>query len=388
MRMDADVLIVGGGPAGLCAAIALARQGISSIVFEAGTLPQSKVCGQGLMPTGWRILKSLGVADRVPAEHSCALRGVRYVARNGAVAEAAFAEGAGRGMRRETLSAALLARAAECSAVAILKNTRVNSIICNTDSIFLSTVENKTYAGRLLIGADGLRSAVRRWRGLEDSGRRAWRWGARQHFAIAPWSGFVEVYAADGLEVYVTPASAGETELAFLWDATRFHLRGGIAGMREQLLAPFPALRARLQGVASTDLIAAVGPLAQRSRAVIGQRTALIGDASGYIDACTGEGLSLAFEQALALADALASGRRGDDFEADALQAYARSHRRLTRNYRWLTPVVRALIQRRRLWNLSVAVLGRWPTLFRRLLSWNMGAGRKLLVETKAAVAN
>jgi len=209
-------------------------------------------------------------------------------------------------------------------------------------------------AARFVAGADGLGSRLRAWAGL--GGRpvlraSARRFGVRRHFRVAPWTDLVEVYWADGAEAYVTPVGEREVGVALLWSGgpTRF----------DGLFARFPALAARLAGAEVTSRDRGAGPLQQRVRRVTRGRLALVGDASGYVDAITGEGLSLAFHQAQALAGALAAGD---------LAAYQRAHRALGRLPDGITRGVLAIERRPALRRRVIAALAAEPELFDRLL--------------------
>ena len=111
-----------------------------------------------------------------------------------------------------------------------------------------------------------------------------------------PWTDFVEVYWSAGVEAYVTPVAAGCVNVALLCD-------GG--GQFDELLARFPRLQERLRGAPAASETRGAGPLLQHARARHAQRLALIGDAAGYVDAITGQGLSLAFAASALLFDAL-----------------------------------------------------------------------------------
>jgi flavin-dependent dehydrogenase len=220
------------------------------------------------------------------------------------------------------------------------------------------------------VGADGLLSSVRRWVGLDGPPvpERARRFGVRRHYTIEarsqqgsePGNDLVEVHWTDGCEAYVTPVGPKTVGVAMLW-------RGELpdVGGFDDLLSRFPRLMERLEGAATATRDRGCGPLAQRVRAPVRGRIALVGDASGYLDAITGEGLSLAFHQAEALADAIARCERG---EAADLSPYARAHRRIRRLpealIRFLLFVERRPALRRRV----IRALAAEPALFDRIL--------------------
>jgi flavin-dependent dehydrogenase len=299
-----DVIVVGGGPAGLATAIAARELGLSVTVLERRQPPIDKACGEGLMPDGVGRLAALGV--RLEPVSVRPFRGIRYLDAD-LVAEGFFPREPGLGIRRTELHRAMVDRAAQ-SGAGLLWGVTAKGLTGEG----VETDEG-LFAARWIVGADGLSSRVRRWAGLGEKRGRARRFGVRRHFAITPWTDLVEVYWASGCEAYVTPVSRREVGVALLWSGEK-------AGF-DRHLERFPQLRARLAGATPTTRDRGAGPLAQRARVVCRGRVALVGDAAGYLDAITGEGLSLAFHQATALAAAI---RRED------LGAYARQWRRLS----------------------------------------------------------
>ncbi len=346
--------MVGAGPAGLAAALACRRQGLSVACFEARRPPLDKACGEGVMPAGLAALERLGVE---PPERAAPIRGIRYRL-GGLVADGDFPAGArGLGVRRTLLCAALV-EAAERVGVELVWGARVEGLTAGG----LATAAGEVSA-RFLVGADGLRSRVRRWAGLERPTRAPRRFGVVRHFRRAPPGERVEVWFGARAEAYVTPLAADETGVALLW--------AGEGGGFDALLASRlpPELGSWLAGGERLGPDRGAGPFRQATRGVIaGGRVALVGDAAGYVDALTGEGLALALESAEPLAAALAAGD---------LAAYARAHRRLARWPQALTRLALAAARRPPLARRGVAALARDPELFSRLLG-AVGAGRPL----------
>lgn len=330
--------MVGAGPAGLATAIHLALRGVPVRIREKRSeAVQDKPCGEGVPPVGVAHLRKLGVEP----EHFPFL-GIAYNTPAGERAAVRFRQGPGWGIRRTALSRALLGRARELGV-----------------PLELAAPVSALPEQGLVIGADGLHSRIRKLAGLELPGRTHRRWGARVHFAVPPPSPFVEVHFGSGVEAYVTPVSPDSFGVSFLWDARRIQPRGDLISA---LLAHFPAL-AELQAAPRCSRPAAIGPLEQRARPLGGQ-VALVGDASGYLDAITGEGISLALGQAEALAEAVA---RGD------LRDYGRAHRRLVRPYYQVTSLILWLSARPRLAARVVRALSHAEGFFTHLASASMG---------------
>jgi len=301
-----DVAVVGGGPSGLAAAIRCARRGFRTVCFERQRTPVDKACGEGLMPAGVRELVELCV---LPLGRP--FRGIRYVQEDGRAVEGRFRDGEGLGVRRLELSRVLAAEAA--SRGVELRDATVLSATPGASSVEVRTGESAVQA-RLVIAADGLHSPLRRAAGLDEPATGPQRFGVRRHFAVEQPGEFVEVHWGRSCEAYVTPIDDASVNIAFLCQkGARF----------EELLALFPALARRL-GEPLSDVRGA-GPLLQRVRRRYASRLALVGDAAGYVDAITGQGLSLAFRAANLLAALLPN-----DLSADltpALSAYDRALR-------------------------------------------------------------
>ena len=300
-----DLLVAGAGPAGLFTAIHAARAGLDVTVVERRPGPIDKACGEGLMPHTLRHLDAIGITP-----HGKPFRGITYLDRTHRV-EARFPGGAGRGVRRTVLSEALH-DAAATAGVRIVKGD-IGEITQDANSVRCGGFE-----ARYLAAADGLHSPIRRQLGLDRPTNGGRRWGIRRHFQIAPWTDTVEVYWAAHTEAYVTPVSDDCVGVAILTSRQ---------GKFDDHLREFPALAERLAGAEGGPARAA-GPLRQRAASQHKGRVMLVGDAAGYVDALTGEGLGIALGGAEILTNAVLA-----DDPAD----YTRQWRRMSRRYRLLT---------------------------------------------------
>ncbi|MGQ7297232.1 NAD(P)/FAD-dependent oxidoreductase [Quadrisphaera sp. KR29] len=339
----ADLAVVGGGPVGLAAALRAAGAGLDVVVVEPRARaaapgaggpgrvrldPVDKACGEGLLPGALAEVLALGV-DPAGAE----LTGVAYV-RDGAAGGAGggvghdFSGGPGRGVRRTVLHAALAQRAAACG-VPVLPG-RVVDLVEDGARVRLDVVVPGPgpvlpLVARWVLGADGLHSAVRRAAGLDGPPvrRSAVRFGVRRHAGVAPWSSRVEVHWGRGVEGYVTPVGPREVGVALL---------GPRGASFEEGLAQLPGLADRLGGAPWTSAARGAGPLRQRVRAVGRGRVLLVGDAAGYVDALTGEGLRLGLASARLAVEAVTAHRArwvAGEYAA-AWRAGTRAHRALT----------------------------------------------------------
>lgn len=286
-----DLLVAGGGPVGLATALHAARAGLDVAVVEPRPGVVDKACGEGLMPGAVAALADLGVR---PAGHEIA--GIRYVGagRPGAAVEAPFRQGPGLGVRRTALHACLVDAVA--AAGVPVEQRAVASVRDIGDRV---VVDGEP--ARYLVAADGLHSPVRRLLGLDRPAGGTRRYGQRRHLAVAPWTSFVEVHWSRIGEAYVTPVGPEEVGVAVLTRERR---------PWAELVGSFPELAARLD-VPATSSVRGAGPLRQRARRRVAGRVLLVGDAAGYVDALTGEGIALGLAQARVAVGAVVADRPG-----------------------------------------------------------------------------
>jgi flavin-dependent dehydrogenase len=282
------------------------------------------------MPGAVAELAALGVHP-----HGRTIAGISY--QNGKrTAEHRFSGNTALGVRRTELHRALACRAAalgvrfahgKVEAVA----QRVGELGDSEQStgeqagaVSAQLVDGRTIEGRWMLGCDGLLSTVRELVGLATPPRRvrrpdSRRFGIRQHFEVAPWTDLVEVHWAPNAEVYVTPVSDTEVGVAVL-------ARRGISF--DDALASVPALADRLRDATPASSPRGAGPLRQNTKGQRAGRVLLVGDAAGYVDAITGEGIRLGLAEARAAIECIVAGEP---------ERYEREWRRITREFRMLT---------------------------------------------------
>lgn len=297
---SAEVVIVGGGPIGLTAAIALRQAGADVLVADARQPPIDKACGEGLMPDSLRELSRLGIDLAQVA--GTPFGGVRFADRRSTVS-AAFVGSAGLGVRRLELHRQLLDRAA---AMGVQMRWKTLIELRHGEK---PTLSGETLSYKYLIGADGEASRTRAWAGLTAGGVRSRRFGFRAHFefdradetSTYPGSSHVEVHWGDGGEAYVTPVGERTVCVAVV---SRSHSPETF----KSVINSIPPLRDSLARARQlTPQRGAVTTTSSFDR-VAQDKIALIGDASGTADAITGEGLAMGFRQVLLLRDSIAEG--------------------------------------------------------------------------------
>ena len=351
MSNSTDIFVIGGGPAGLAAALAARQRGFSVTVADSLAPPIDKPCGEGLMPDGIVALQRLGVT--MSTVQGYRFRGIRFVS-SGLSTEAVFPYGTALGVRRTDLHRVLVEHA-QAAGVRLLWRAVVAGL--QRDSVL---VNNESVRTRWIVGADGGSSRLRNWAGLDLHLRKEQRYAFRRHYRVAPWSDFMELHWGPNCQLYVTPVGPAELCVALIARNPGLRL--------DHALPAFPELAARLanaeHGSVERGAISVTRKLAQ----VCTGNIALVGDASGGVDAITGEGLCLAFRQADLLADCLVS--------AD-LARYQREHRALARRPALMATLM-LLLEHRRLRDRVMQIFEKKPKLFARMLATHVGASSPL----------
>lgn len=367
-----DAIIVGGGIAGSATALRLARHGHSVVLLDRERFPRDKVCGEGLMPHGVAALRELGVGEAVAA-FAQPFEGIRYLA-DDEVAIGRFSGEPGWGLRRIALDQVVHA-AARAAGVQVRDGVVAKAVAVDDRGVRVTT-DQGVLRGRAVVGADGLHSLVRRAIGSRVKQAENQRYGARLHLKLAAEvSRTVDVYLADRIEYYVTPVSHEVVNVAVLCgkDTTR-GLGGDLSAQLWARLRAEPALQHWIEGAVPVSEAAITGPLRQQATRLVGDRAVLVGDAAGFVDAITGEGMSLALASARFAADTLHAGLTADRLSQAALAPYEAQRRRHARDQVAFTEIVLWWIRRPWLRRRIVRNLARRPGIFDRLLEVNTGA--------------
>ena len=344
-----DVLVAGGGPAGLATAIAARRHGLSVLVADGAVPPIDKACGEGLMPDGVEALQHLGIA--ISHGETQPFRGIRFVS-GGKHAQAVFPRGTACGIRRTILHRIMIEHA-EASGVSMRWQAAVTGL--HPEGALLA---GELVRARWVVGADGAQSRVRHWAGLDAGQRKQVRFAFRRHYRVPAWTDFMELHWGERCQLYVTAVGPAEVCVAMISDSAKLRLEDALSG--------FPELSARLRDMEHTSAERGAITVNRRLRRVYRERTVLVGDASGGVDAITGEGLCLAFRQAAVLGECLA---------ANDLARYQAEHRKLIRRPALMARLMLFMGNHTRLRRRTMQVFESSPRSFAGMLAMHVGAG-------------
>ena len=349
----ADIVVAGSGPAGLAVALAARNAGMTVLLADSARPPIDKACGEGLMPDAIAALARLG-ADDLRACEGVAFRGIRFLG-HGVSVNATFRDGVGLGIRRTKLHTLLTERA-----VAAGVECRWGSPVTAIEKGVVVAGEERV-AYKYLVGADGANSSVRKMAGLNSWSRNGLRLGFRRHYRIEPWSDYVEVHWGADTQLYVTPVSADCVCVALLVRDSKLRL--------DQALDRYPEVAARLRHAVPVGPERGGSSAFRRLHRVVNGNIALVGDASGSVDAVTGEGMSLSFRQAAALSEAISH---------DRLEEYQQAHERLRVGPDRMTSLLLMMDQSPVLCRRALRALANRPEVFSRMLEMHVGEPSRL----------
>jgi geranylgeranyl reductase family protein len=380
--IETDVLVVGGGVAGSTTARLLAEAGHRVIVLDRACFPRDKPCGEGVMPTGVRLLDQLGVLKNLPPGQGHTLRGVGFVVSGrdrirGDFPDVGGGFDRGLGIKRLVLDHHLLELARSHPSVEVHEGEAATKAVWPPDGLAEVLTPSARYRARVIVGADGARSLVRRWLGLELPRGRRRRYAMRAHFSFRDGRAledYVTVYCDNGAECYITPVSDTELEVALLVERSRMaYFAGRHEAAFDAYLQSLPHLRAVIRGGQRTSAVLACGPFDVWARSRVADRAILVGDAGGYLDPITGEGIALALQSACWAAEVVDDALRCDDLSETKLIPYHTRLETALRHYKILTRIILYLVRHGRLTAFVVRRLACCPELYSSLLAINCG---------------
>jgi menaquinone-9 beta-reductase len=337
--MNADVLIVGGGPAGSSLAVALARRGVGVALVDRARFPRPKPCAEYLSPEASRVLASMGALERVEASGAAALSGVRVRAPNGLViagdfvAPHGFRAYADRGLsvRREVLDE-ILFDCARSAGANVMEGSRITDLVRDSSGRVTGATlgDRESIGARFTIGADGLRSIVSRRLGLARTMRWPRRLALVTHYAGVRGVGEQgEMHVERDGYVGIADVGHGATTVALVVPAARAReISRDRMAFLEAWLRARPHLASRFAGAERVSPVVVTGPFGSYSRRAWAPGAALVGDAADFFDPFTGEGIYAALRGGELLADTLVEALGARDGGEEALREYDRMRRK------------------------------------------------------------
>ena len=381
MTRAADVLVVGAGPAGAATAILLAEQGLAVTVLERGPRARPKICGEYLSPEAGRVLDRLGALKVLDAGGAVALAGMRITAPDGTVLTGRYGAVGGfrpyreqaLGVSRATLDGALLDRV-RAQPVDLYLGVRVTDVVVeHGDVVGVVGVDGAgarvEMRARVVVAADGRASAIAHALGCRHPHRLARMALVTYVVGVPDCRDVGEIFVDPPDYAILNPLAPDRVNLSLVVPLAhavpwRSRLEDFFAARVKQL----PHLARRLASARRVAPLSSMGPLAYRVTPPREGGVLFVGDAAGFYDPFTGEGIFTALRSAELAADTLVTALRADDVSAAALAAYGRARRAAFADKERVTRALQALIGRRRLANLAARWLAARPRLLDTLL--------------------
>lgn len=363
MEAPVEVVVVGAGPAGLGVAVSLAARGREVLVLDRATFPRDKVCGDFMGPGAVAALGRLGLLAALSPSVARPLAGMRLTVARAPAPVVGRYDAAHRGLAacRRDLDAALLA-AVRARGVRVLEGVQVTDLLRDRGGAVAGIRALRDRApvevrARLVVGADGRHSVVARRLGLvrplrAGHGRFAVRAFVADPMALPPGAaGLGEMHLGEaGLYCGVSALPDGRASVCFVTDAGRLPRgREALGVWYDAQVAGFPAVAARLAGARRVSDVEALGPLEVRVAGAVADGVLLVGDAAGFFDPLTGEGMQAALRGAELAAETAGRALAAGDVRAGALAGYVRARRRDLAPRVWLDRLVQGVVPRPRL---------------------------------------
>jgi geranylgeranyl reductase family protein len=370
---DYDAVVVGAGPAGTSTAIGLAARGLRVALLDKARFPRVKPCAEYVNPQALLVLQRLGLLERVRDAGAVVFPGMRVVAPGGGRLALDFEADAGRhalGISRRVLDQLAVERCRELG-VTVVDGAHVRALLRDGRRVTGVRASRQggvlDVTGRVVAGADGHHSAVARLLGLEQRLGRIWprRIGLAAHLeGYTLEDGLGEMHVGRDSYCGLAPQEGGRVNAAMVVDLGRFARRSGsVEQFFDAELRAYPAMRERVAVARRVSPVRGVAPLARRVRQAYGDGFVLAGDAAGFLDPFTGEGIYDALRGGELAAEAIAAALERCDTSAAGLAGYAAARRRAFAEKRRAAWLVQGFLRSPRLLDYAVARAAARPAI-------------------------
>ena len=372
-----DVAIIGAGPSGSSAAIALARRGYAVALVDKERFPREKLCGDFVNPTNWPILDTLGVEQEILSRERQRITAFRITTFAGAEAEVPLPCKSGQavfglGLRRAIFDHILLRKAEEENAT-VLPGSTIRELKRDSQG-WLFQVDRldglEELRAKVLIGADGRNSWVAHRLGLSGAAATQGRSVGFQLRIRVPSGvdGRVEIHLFPGGYAGLIGLGGDAVNLCLAVDKRVLPHHRPVEFLLESCLPQNPHLKEILRRSAREGEVRSTYPVYFPPRRSFDKGVLLVGDAARVNEPVTGEGIYFALKSGQLAAETVDRALCRGDVSAAQLGAYEQECRRAFRMRRGLNTLIRFLIYRPALLEPLIRLSGRRKRLLDRVI--------------------
>lgn len=350
---DAEVIVVGGGPAGSSTAAALAEHGLRVLLLDKASFPRHKACSDYVNPAGAQLLAEMGLLDDLLRAGAHSMEGMLVHAPNGSRFLANYAKAepgrAAIGLSRIHLDHLLLERA-KSAGVTVCERAHVRDVLRVGDRVVgvAATIDGKRNEihANLVIGADGRNSVVARSLGISVPMRWPRKTGLAAHFrGVTGLDRYGEMHVGRHIYAGLAPLECGLTNITLVASDRSVDQRAGsIEDFFAEALRALPAVAEKLERAERVGGIRGVGSMAHRTRRTAGDGYLLVGDAASFLDPFAGEGIYEALRAATLAAPIVSGALKSGGTSATALAPYQVARRRAFAAKRGVSWIVQGFV--------------------------------------------